>query len=172
MAKLLYGGGLRLMECIRLRVKDLDFGQGLISIRGGKGGKDRTTILPKNVQDELLKQVQAVKALHYKDLEEGFGEVYIPEALARKYPNAGREIGWQWVFPSRERSIDPRSGKAMRHHVLESGLQKAVKRGEYPGAPGTPRPCRRQDHRDLYPCHGQGHSQAGKSTGSFLTSAA
>jgi integron integrase len=128
MAKLLYGGGLRLMECIRLRVQDVDFGQGLIFIRGGKGGKDRTTILPKNLQDELQKQVQAVKVLHYKDLEEGFGEVYIPEALGRKYPNAGRETGWQWVFPARERSIDPRSGKEMRHHVLESGLQKAVKR--------------------------------------------
>lgn len=131
MAKLLYGAGLRLMECIRLRVQDIDFGQGLIFIRGGKGGKggkDRTTILPKNLQEELQKQVQAVKTLHYKDLEEGFGEVYIPEALGRKYPNAGRETGWQWVFPARERSIDPRSGKAMRHHVLESGLQKAVKR--------------------------------------------
>ncbi|MBU1565357.1 MAG: integron integrase [Proteobacteria bacterium] len=128
MAKLLYGGGLRLMECIRLRIQDVDFGQGLIFIRGGKGGKDRTTILPKNVQDELQIQVQAVKALHHKDLEEGFGEVYIPEALARKYPNAGREIGWHWVFPARERSIDPRSDREMRHHVLESGLQKAVKR--------------------------------------------
>ena len=128
MAKVLYGGGLRLMECIRLRVQDVDFGQGLIFIRGGKGGKDRTTILPKNLQDELQRQIQAVKALHHKELEEGFGEVYIPEALARKYPNAGRETGWQWVFPAKERSIDPRSGKEMRHHVLESGLQKAVKR--------------------------------------------
>jgi integron integrase len=128
MAKLLYGGGLRLMECIRLRIQDVDFGQDLIFVRGGKGGKDRTTILPKNLQDELQKQVQAVKALHHKDFEEGFGEVYIPEALARKYPNAGRETGWQWVFPAKERSIDPRSGREMRHHVLESGLQKAVKR--------------------------------------------
>ncbi len=128
MAKLLYGGGLRLLECIRLRVQDVDFGQGLIFIRGGKGGKDRTTILPKNLKDELQKQVQAVKALHHKDFEQGFGEVYIPEALARKYPHAGRETVWQWVFPARERSIDPRSGREMRHHVLESGLQKAVKR--------------------------------------------
>jgi integron integrase len=128
MAKLLYGGGLRLLECIRLRVQDVDFGQGLIFIRGGKGGKDRTTILPKNLQDELQRQVQAVKSLHHKDFEEGFGEVYLPEALAGKYPNAARETGWQWVFPSRERSIDPRSGREMRHHVLESGLQKAVKR--------------------------------------------
>ena len=128
MAKLLYGGGLRLLECIRLRVQDVDFGQGLIFVRGGKGGKDRVTILPGNLQEELRKQIEAVKVLHHKDLEEGFGVVYIPEALARKYPNAGRETGWQWVFPAKERSLDPRSGREMRHHVLESGLQKAVKR--------------------------------------------
>jgi len=128
MAKLLYGGGLRLLECLRLRIQDVDFGQGLIFVRGGKGGKDRTTILSKSLGDELQRQVEAVKALHHKDLEEGFGEVYIPEALARKYPNAAREIGWQWVFPAKERSLDPRSGRERRHHVLESGLQKAVKR--------------------------------------------
>ena len=128
MAKLLYGGGLRLLECIRLRVQDVDFGQGLIFIRGGKGGKDRTTILPVNLQEELRKQVEAVKALHHKELEEGFGAVLIPEALTRRYPNAEREVGWQWVFPAKERSADPRSGRVTRHHVLESGLQKAVKR--------------------------------------------
>ena len=128
MAKLLYGGGLRLLECLRLRVQDVDFGQNLIFIRGGKGGKDRTTILPANLRDDLQRQIEAVKAFHHKDLEQGFGEVYVPEALARKYPKAGRETGWQWVFPSKELSIDPRSGRQMRHHVLESGLQKAVKR--------------------------------------------
>ena len=128
MAKLLYGGGLRLLECIRLRIQDVDFGQGIIFVRGGKGGKDRTTILPRNLQDELQAQIEAVKALHHQDLEEGFGEVYLPEALARKYPKAVRETGWQWVFPARERSLDPRSGREMHHHVLESGLQKAVKR--------------------------------------------
>ncbi len=128
MAKLLYGGGLRLMECIRLRVQDIDFGQNLIFVRGGKGGKDRTTILPQNLIDEMLKQIAAVKSLHHHDLEEGFGEVYIPEALARKYPRASKVTGWQWVFPAKLRSIDPRSGKEMRHHVLESVLQKAVKR--------------------------------------------
>ncbi len=106
------------MECIRLRVQDVDFGQGLIFVRGGKGGKDRTTILPKNLQDELFKQIQAVKKLHLEDLQAGFGEVYISEALGRKYPNAMRETGWQWVFPAKERSIDPRSGKEMRHHVI------------------------------------------------------
>lgn len=128
MAKLLYGGGLRLLECIRLRVQDVDFGQGLIFVRGGKGGKDRTTLLPKGVEEELRRQVEVVRVLHQKELEEGFGEVYIPEALARKYPGAARQIGWQWVFPAKERSLDPRSGREMRHHVLESGLQKAVKR--------------------------------------------
>jgi len=128
MAKLLYGSGLRLLECLRLRVQDVDFGQGLIVVRGGKGGKDRTTLLPRNLQDALQRQIAAVKVLHHQDLEEGFGEVYLPEALARKYPNAMRESGWQWVFPARKRSLDPRSGREMRHHVLESGLQKAVKR--------------------------------------------
>jgi integron integrase len=128
MAKLLYGGGLRLLECIRLRVQDIDFGQNLIFIRGGKGGKDRTTILPKDLMEVLQSQVKAVKTLHIRDLEEGFGEVYLPEALAQKYPNASRQALWQWVFPARERSKDPRSGREMRHHVLESGLQKAVTR--------------------------------------------
>ncbi|MFH0781178.1 MAG: tyrosine-type recombinase/integrase [Pseudomonadota bacterium] len=117
MAKLLYGSSLRLMECIRLNVQDVDFAQGLIFVRGGKGGKDRTTIMPKNLQDEMQQQVQAVKVLHQKDFEEGYGEVYIPEALTEKYPNAGRETGWQWVFPAKERPVDPRSGKKMRHHV-------------------------------------------------------
>lgn len=128
MAKLIYGSGMRLMECIRLRVQDLDFGRNLIFVRGGKGGKDRTTILPKYLREDLLGQVAAVKALHHRDLNEGFGEVYVPEALARKYPRASKQTGWQWVFPARERSGDPRSGKVMRHHVLESVLQKAVKR--------------------------------------------
>jgi integron integrase len=128
MARLLYGGGLRLLECLRLRIQDVDFGQGLIFIRGGKGGKDRTTLLPRNLRDELQVQIEAVKALHHQDLEEGFGDVYIPEALARTSPKAARETGWHWVFPAHARSLDPRSGREMRHHVRESGLQKAVKR--------------------------------------------
>jgi integron integrase len=128
MARLLYGGGLRLLECIRLRIQDVDVGQNLIFVRGGKGGKDRTTLLPRTIRDELQAHIAAVKALHHQDLEEGFGEVYIPEALARKYPKAARETGWYWVFPARTRSLDPRSGRELRHHVLESGLQKAVKR--------------------------------------------
>lgn len=127
MARLLYGAGLRLMECFRLRVQDVDFGQNLIFVRGGKGGKDRTTVLPRNIRDEFHSHIEAVKKLHHRDLEEGFGEVTMPEALARKYKSASKETGWQWVFPSRDRSVDPRSGKVMRHHVIESGLQKAVK---------------------------------------------
>ena len=127
MARLLYGCGLRLMECIRLRVQDVDFGKGRIFVRGGKGGKDRTVVLPDAARDNLAEYIEKVCLLHAADLREGFGEVYIPEALARKYPNACREIGWQYVFPSKRRSIDPRSGKEMRHHVKESGLQKAVK---------------------------------------------
>jgi len=128
MAKLIYGTGFRLLECIRLRIQDVDFGNRIIYVRGGKGGKDRTTLLPVNISTELRDHVERVIELHQRDKEEGFGEVYLPEALARKYPAAATEIGWQYVFPAKNRSIDPRSGKEMRHHVLESGLQKAVKR--------------------------------------------
>ncbi len=127
MARLIYGSGMRLMECIRLRIQDLDFGQGNLFIRGGKGGKDRTSYLPKVIQNELLQHLERVKNLHRIDLEQGFGEVYLPEALARKYRRAAKETGWQYVFPSQKRSVDPRTGKERRHHVLESGLQKAVK---------------------------------------------
>ncbi len=127
MAQLIYGSGMRLMECIRLRIKDVDFGQKQIYIRNGKGGKDRTTYLPATIANELQLHIERVKELHRQDLAEGFGEVYLPHALARKYRNAAKETFWQYVFPSRSRSIDPRSKKERRHHVLESGLQKAVK---------------------------------------------
>ena len=127
MAKLLYGCGLRLMECVRLRIKDVDFGQGRIFIRNSKGGKDRTVILPDSIQQALQEQIDYVIALHKEDIREGFGEVYIPAALSRKYPNASKDTGWQYVFPSKKLSEDPRSRKTMRHHVMESGLQKAVK---------------------------------------------
>ena len=127
MAQLLYGCGLRLMECIRLRIQDVDFGQGRVFVRGGKGGKDRTVVLPEKVRPVLALHIERVEELHRQDLREGFGEVYIPESLARKYPNACRESGWQYVFPAKHRSKDPRSGCIWRHHVLESGLQKAVK---------------------------------------------
>jgi len=129
MAELLYGCGLRLMECIRLRVQDVDFGQGHVFVRGGKGGKDRTVVLPETLREKLAEHIKKVLDLHKSDLRAGFGAVYIPEALARKFPNACREPGWQYVFPAQKRSIDPRSGREQRHHVQESGLQKAVKAG-------------------------------------------
>lgn len=128
MARLIYGTGIRLMECIRLRIQDIDFGQRQLFVRSGKGGKDRTTFLPRMVHDELHEHIERVKILHRRDLEQGFGEVYLPGALARKYRNAAWETSWQYVFPGKSRSIDPRSKKERRHHVLESGLQKAVKR--------------------------------------------
>ncbi len=127
MAKLIYGTGIRLMECIRLRIQDVDFGQRQLFIRSGKGGKDRTTFLPRLVYNELHEHIERVKKLHRTDLEQGFGEAYLPNALARKYRKAAWEAPWQYVFPGKTRSIDPRSKKERRHHVLESGLQKAVK---------------------------------------------
>ncbi|OBS09593.1 integron integrase [Acidihalobacter prosperus] len=128
LARLLYGTGMRLMEGIRLRVKDVDFERGEIVVREGKGNKDRITMLPTRLADELRAHLAQVKTLHENDLAQGFGEVYLPFALARKYPGAGREWGWQYVFPSVKRSIDPRSGVERRHHLDEKGIQRAMKR--------------------------------------------
>jgi integron integrase len=127
MARLLYGSGLRLMECVRLRVKDLDFEQHQTIVRDGKGEKDRATLLPDAIGADLQRHLRHVKLIHEDDLHEGFGKVYLPYALERKYPNASLEWGWQWVFPASKRSIDPRSGVERRHHMDESGLQKAVR---------------------------------------------
>jgi integron integrase len=127
MAELLYGAGLRLMECVRLRVKDVDFAMGQITVRDGKGFKDRVTMLPASVVEPLKRYLEKVKAIHNDDLQAGFGEVSLPFALARKYPNAGREWGWQYVFPSSHRSIDPYSHKERRHHLDEKVLQRAIK---------------------------------------------
>lgn len=127
MAKLLYGSGVRLMECLRLRVKDLDFTQHQIVIHQGKGMKDRVTVFPDQLQAPLETHLAQVKQLHTQDLERGYGSVYLPFALDRKYPNAEREWMWQYVFPSRSLSTDPRTGLVRRHHVDPSGLQKAVK---------------------------------------------
>jgi integron integrase len=128
MARLLSGSGLRLLECLRLRLQDVDVGQHRIVVRGAKGGKDRTTLLPRHLGAALQAQIEAVKARHHQDREAGCGDVYIPDALARQDPKAARETGWQWVFPARARSLDPRSGRELRHHGRESGRQKAVKR--------------------------------------------
>ena len=127
MASLLYGSGLRLMECVRLRVKDVDFKRGEITVRDGKGAKDRRTMLPGRLEAPLRRQIELALALHDDDLAAGHGEVWLPFALARKYPNAAREPGWQYVFPSGQLSVDPRSGVKRRHHVDEAGLQRAVK---------------------------------------------
>ena len=128
MAQLLYGCGLRLMECHRLRIKDLDFGQGYLYVIDGKGGNDRNIPIPELLREELVHIISENRSLHETDLAEGFGEVYVPNALARKYPNACNEFSWQYLFPSKTRSTDPRTGIIRRHHVLESGLQKAIKR--------------------------------------------
>ena len=127
MAKLLYGSGLRLMECVRLRVKDIDFHYKTISVRGGKGAKDRVTLLPDQVIEPLKFQLKKAKELHVLDIEAGLGRVYLPFALERKYPNANQEWGWQYVFPASKRAIDPRSGVERRHHLGEQGLQRSVK---------------------------------------------
>ncbi len=124
---LLYGSGLRLMECLRLRVKDLDFDHRAITVRSGKGGKDRIVTLPDPCIDTLKRQLEQVRNLHEKDLSDGFGAVWLPYALERKYPQAAKSWGWQYLFPAGKRSIDPRSGITRRHHLDESCLQKAVK---------------------------------------------
>ena len=123
---LLYGAGLRLMECCRLRVKDIDFSQNQIVVRAGKG-KDRHTMLPTAVKDVLYKHLQDVKRLHDEDLQKGLGRVVLPNALDRKYPTADKEWGWQWVFPATSHYTDQVTGEKRRHHLHESVLQKAVK---------------------------------------------
>jgi integron integrase len=128
MASLLYGAGLRLMECVRLRVKDVDYEYRHILVRDGKGQKDRVTMLPQSLTEPLKRHLEKVNILHQQDLTEGFGEVYLPFALERKCASASHEWGWQYVFPARKRSIDPRSGRERRHHIDEKTLQDAVKR--------------------------------------------
>jgi len=126
MAKLMYGGGLRVMECLRLRVMDLDFAKAQIYVRG-KGDKDRMTTLPSSINEDLEAHLAGVKKLHEADIDAGYGDVYLPESLAKKYRNASKEYRWQYVFPAKKLSKDPRSDAFRRHHVLESGLQKAIK---------------------------------------------
>jgi integron integrase len=127
MANLLYGCGMRLMECVRLRVYDIDFGYQQIFIRNAKGNKDRIVPLPQRLTEPLRTQIAAVKDMLQKDIAAGYGEVFLPDALARKYPRAARELGWQYLFPSIRLSADPRSGKIRRHHIHENGLQRHIK---------------------------------------------
>lgn len=127
MARLLYGSGLRLMECLRLRIKDVDFALNHIVVRDGKGAKDRVTLLPGSAAAALRKQIDEVSKLHAYDLSRGYGEVYLPHALSRKYPNAAKELAWQYLFPGADISVDPRTGVLRRHHAAETSLQRQVK---------------------------------------------
>ena len=127
MAALIYGGGLRVSECCELRIKDLDFDQGLVVVRGGKGDKDRSTLLAENGREELRAHLRTAEAQHAADRRAGLAGVWMPGALDRKYPNAGLELAWFWVFPSQTLSTDPRAGIVRRHHVSDSVIQKAVK---------------------------------------------
>ena len=127
LAILMYGGGLRVLECVRLRVKDIDFQYNQITIRDGKGQKDRITMLPRGIKGALQLHLKKVQIIHQEDLMDGFGEVFLPFALAKKYPNAAQKWLWQYAFPASRRSRDPRSGKTRRHHFDESSVQKAVK---------------------------------------------
>jgi integron integrase len=150
MAGMLYGSGLRLMECVRLRVKDVDFGYARITVRDGKGGKDRVTMLPVNLAAPLERHLQKVNVQHEQDVEDGFGEVFLPYALARKFPNAGREWVWQYVFPSSRLSTDPQSDRAnptkRRHHIDESALQQAVKKAVRESGINKPASCHTLRH--------------------------
>jgi integron integrase len=147
MAGLLYGSGLRLMECVRLRVKDVDFERNEITVREGKGRKDRKTVLPDSLKPGLRLQIEQVRVQHLRDLEAGRGAVQLPYALERKYPNAECDLGWQFVFPARRITADPRDGRLKRHHLDESVLQRTVKSAaklaglDKPVTPHTLRHC-------------------------------
>ncbi len=128
MATLLYGSGLRLLECCRLRVKDVDFGRRQITVRSGKGAQDRATMLPATVSADLAAHLERMRERHRRDLAEGAGWVELPNALARKLPAAGRDWAWQWVFPASRHYVDPQTGQRRRHHLHETVIQQAVRR--------------------------------------------
>ena len=146
MAGLLYGSGLRLMECVRLRVKDIDFGYARITVREGKGGKDRVTMLPVNLAPILQRHLRKVKLQHEQDIDDGFGHVYLPDALTRKFPSAAREWGWQYVFPSSRISLDPRTARRRRHHIDENVLQIALKKAVRAAGINKPASCHTLRH--------------------------
>jgi integron integrase len=146
MASLLYGSGLRLMECLRLRIQDVDFVRCEVTVRQGKGGKDRRTMLPKMLIEPLQSQLAEAKRIHARDLAAGFGEVWLPDALARKYRNAAREWAWQYVFPATTRSTDPRTGITRRHQLDESVLQRADKNAARRAGNAKPATCHTLRH--------------------------
>lgn len=145
-AGLLYGAGLRLLECLRLRVKDLDLARGEIVVRDGKGRKDRVTMLPRSLAAELRAQLERARSVHASDVAAGFGAVALPDALARKYPGAAREWGWQWVFPASRRMREPESREERRHHLHETVVQRAVKRAVREAAIAKPASCHTLRH--------------------------
>jgi integron integrase len=145
-AELMYGAGLRLLECVRLRVKDLELGRGEITVRDGKGRRDRVTMLPERAKRGLAAQLRLARALHASDLAAGFGSVYLPTALERKYRGADREWGWQYVFPAERRARDPRGGVVRRHHMSESALQRAVKQAVRRARIAKPASCHSLRH--------------------------
>src|SRR5690606_6142466 len=149
MGMLMYGCGLRVRECLSLRIKDIDFEMNQITIRDGKGGKDRLTMLPEKLIPMLRVQVERVKNLHDQDVRDGYGEVFLPYALTRKYPGASREIAWQFLFPSATIAIDPQSGVLRRHHAHPRSIQKAFKQS-----------LREQNIAKLATCHTLRHSFA------------
>jgi integron integrase len=146
MAMILYGAGLRLLECCHLRLKDIDFASTQIVVRAGKGNKDRYTMLPAAILEPLRKHLQAVKYQHSKDLSRGFGRVVLPDALERKYPNAGKEWGWQWVFPATSHYVDRSTGEHRRHHLHETVLQKAFKEARIKAGIFKPAGCHTLRH--------------------------
>lgn len=146
MAFLLYGGGLRLLECCRLRVKDIDFSRNEIVVRSGKGNKDRYTMLPNAVRGSLMQHLRSVKAQHDEDLKRGLGRVSLPNALERKYPNAGKEWGWQWLFPATSHYTDSVTGERRRHHLHESVLQRAFKEARLKAGVFKPAGCHTLRH--------------------------
>jgi integron integrase len=145
-ADLIYGSGLRLLEALRLRVKDVDFGYGRVIVRDGKGMKDRVTMLPKRLAQPLREHLDHVKLIHQRDRALGYGETHLPDALARKYPNAARSWSWQYVFPAAKRSIDPVGGQVRRHHVLEKSLQNAIKNAVHAAGLEKPASCHTLRH--------------------------
>ena len=145
-ADLIYGSGLRLLEALRLRVKDIDFGYGRVIVRDGKGMKERVTMLPGRLRGPLREHLDHVRAMHERDRALGFGSVYLPDALERKYPNAARSWMWQYVFPASKRSVDPLTGQVRRHHVLEKSLQNAIKNAVHAAGLEKPASCHTLRH--------------------------
>jgi integron integrase len=161
MTSVMYGAGLRLLECLRLRVQDVDFAAGQIIVRDGKGFKDRRTMLPEAVKGPLRDHLARVRQIHQRDLADGYGRVSMPYALARKYPNAASDWAWQWVFPQEHRWVNPATGEQGRHHVDESLLQRAVKTAVRKAGIPKHATCHTFRHSGVYPAFVRDHPSSG-----------